>query len=81
MKTLLFSLAAVGLFLASALAHFGAGSTGNAKSRYLSSRTKAAHVQGQAISPTCDPFPVTRPSAFGGEKGTLWALTQTVRNQ
>jgi hypothetical protein len=81
MKPLFLSLAVVGIFFASVLAHANAGCPCKQKSKSESARAKTVRVQGHPISPQYGQAPITRPSAFGGDKGTLWKLAETVHNQ
>jgi hypothetical protein len=81
MKTLTLTLAAIGIFFAAMMAGPDQGCLFKKKSKDQSVRTKTAKVQGHPVSPEYSQAKPTRPSAFGGEKGTFWTLAETVRNQ
>jgi len=76
MKTLSLCLVMVGFLIAMAHTHEACLCK---KHQDHVAQAKATRVQGHPVGPTT-PSP-TQPSAFGGDKGTLWTLAQTVHNQ
>jgi hypothetical protein len=74
MKTVTLCLAMVGLFFAAVLSRPGEACLFK-KHKAPAAQTKTAKPQSLIGSPTS-----AKPSAFGGNKGTLWSLAETIRN-
>jgi len=78
MKTLTLCLISVGFLFA--MAHPGqACFCKKHQDKDHCTQAKAVKVQGHPTGPTTSD--AVRPSAFGGDKGTLWSLADTVHNR
>jgi len=75
MKSVTLCLAMVGLFFYAALARPGDACLFK-KHKSQTAQAKTAKIQGHPVGPASP-----KPSAFGGNKGTLWSLADTIHNQ